>query len=85
MSGVARVAVSRYHIAAKALNSIELDPLPLVTRDVTRLHLSLIHIYRLGPLAVVTGSSYEYFINPNEICPTLEFTKRNSFLAGCIG
>jgi hypothetical protein len=39
MSGVARVAVSRYHIAAKALNSIELDRLPLITRDVTPLHL----------------------------------------------
>jgi hypothetical protein len=32
-------SLSRYQIAAKALNSIELDLLPLVTRDVTRLHL----------------------------------------------
>jgi hypothetical protein len=33
------VALSRYQIAAKALNSIELAQLLLVTRDVTRLHL----------------------------------------------
>ncbi len=38
MGGGLAVALSRYQIAAKALNSIEVDLLPLTSRDVTRLH-----------------------------------------------
>jgi hypothetical protein len=38
MGGGLHVAVSRYHHASKALNSIELDLVYLVSKDVTRVH-----------------------------------------------